>query len=552
MPDNLRTELDKKQAGLKNERSNWEGDWTQIQSHFMPFRGRFFMSETNKSQKSRINAQINNAGIMAVRTMRSGLMAGVASPARPWFRLATPDPEMMKYREVKEYLEIVEKLMRDIFSGSNLYQALPNVFGELGTFGTACAVIMPDFNDVIRIFQPTLGQYCLATDENNITDTMSREIMLTSKQAVQRFGYENLSTTVQGAFNQGNYQTQFLFVHMIEPNPVVKSDSFMGKDKAWRSVYFEQGRDDMAEVTRMSGFDSFNVMAPRWETTGEDVYGYGCGFYALGDDKQLQLQEKRKAQAVDKMLSPPLKAPASMKNKAIVGIPAGVTYYDSTAPGQDGLSPLYEVRPDISHLSQDMERVEKRISRAFYEDLFLMLAQSDRRQITAREVDERVEEKLLMLGPAMEAMHSELLSPLIANTYKEMVKNNLLPPAPEVLQGKALKVEFISTMAQAQKMVGIGSIERYIGFVGQVGQLFPEARHKLDAIQAVDTVGNMLGVPQNLIRSDDDVKERQDADAAAASSQNAVSASMAGASVAETLSKATTSRGNLLETLAGV
>ena len=554
MAENPRQQYEKKLQALKAERIHWESDWKVIQENFTPFRGRFFMTEANRSQKTRINSSINNRGIMAVRTLRSGLMAGVTSPARPWFRLATPDPDLMKFRTVKNHLEIIEKLMRDIFAQSNLYQALPIVYGELGTFGTACLMTMPNYQDVVRFFPITIGQYSLATNEDQIVDTMYREFRLTAKQAMERFK-GRVSQEVKNAYAEGNYNTMFDFCHAIEPNPMGKAKAVSGADMAYRSVYFQKGERaaQFTELSRESGFGAFNVMAPRWETTGEDVYGYGCGYFGLGDNKQLQLQEKRKGQAIDKMVTPPLKAPSSLKNTPIVGIPGGVTYYDSVGgAGQDGISPLYEVRPAIQELALDMERVEERISRAFYEDLFLMLAQSDRRQITAREIDERVEEKLLMLGPAMESMHSELLNPLIANTYAEMVKADLLPEPPDELNGQPLKVEFISTMAQAQKMVGIGSIERFIGFVGNVAQFFPEARHKVDAINAVDAVGDMLGIPQKIIRPDEDVKEIVQGEAQAAQAQQAMQTGMAGAQAAETLSKAETSRGNLLQTLAGV
>jgi hypothetical protein len=253
------------------------------------------------------------------------------------------------------------------------------------------------------------------------------------------------------------------------------------------------------------------------------------------------------------MVRPPLKAPSTMKNTPIVGVPAGVTYYDSTSPtGGDGISPLYEVRPAIQELSLDMDRVEERVSRAFFEDLFLMMAQSDRRQITAREIDERVEEKLLALGPAMESMQSELLNPLISNTYAEMVKAGILPDPPDEIAGKPLKVEYISTMAQAQKMVGIGSIERWIGFVGNVAAIYPDARHKVDAVKAVDAVGEMLGVPQRVIRPDEDVKEIMKQEAAQAQAQQAMQTGMAGVQAAEMLSNAQTSKGNLLQTISGV
>lgn len=553
MAESKRQQYDKKLSALKNERSNWEGDWKIIQENFMPFRGRFFASEANKPQKTRINASINNRGIMAVRTMRSGLMAGVTSPARPWFRLATSDPDMMKYRPVKEYMETVERMMRDIFAQSNLYQVLPNIYGELGTFGTAAMIAMPNYKDVVRFFPITIGQYCLATNEDQNVDTLYREFRMTSKQAVERFA-GRVSQTVMNAYQSGNYTTMFDFCHAIEPNANAKSKAIYGSDMPFSSVYFERGGNtDFADVSRESGFGAFNVMAPRWETTGEDVYGYGCGYYGLGDNKQLQIQEKRKGQAIDTMVRPPLKAPSSMKNIPIVGVPAGVTYYDSTSPsGGDGISPLYEIRPAIQELSMDMDRVEERISRAFYEDLFLMLAQSDRREITAREIDERVEEKLLMLGPAMESMHNELLNPLIENTYAEMVKANILPDAPDEIAGKALKVEYISTMAQAQKMVGIGSIERWIGFVGNVAQIYPDARHKVDAVMAVDSVGEMLGVPQKLIRPDEDVKQIMGREAEQAQAQQAMQTGMAGVQAAEMLSNAQTSKGNLLQTIAGV
>lgn len=555
MDKNPRQMYDKKHSALKAERIHWEGDWKIIQENFMPFRGRFFMSEANRSQKTRINSSINNRGIMAVRTMRSGLMAGVTSPARPWFRLATPDPDLMKYRAVKEYLEIVEKLMRDIFSQSNLYQVLPITYGELGTFGTGCMMVMPNFNDVVRFFPITIGQYALATNEDGNVDTMYREFKLTSKQAMERFKGKGLSQTIKNAYDAGNYTTMYEFCHAIEPNPNAKANAIAGYDMPYRSVYFERGSSaaNLTELSRESGFGSFNVMAPRWETTGEDVYGYGCGYFALGDNKQLQVQEKRKGQAIDKMVTPPLKAPGTMKTSPIVGIPGGVTYYDPIGgSGQDGISPLYEVRPAIQELGIDMQRVEERISRAFYEDLFLMLSQSDRRQITATEIDERIEEKLLMLGPAMESMHNELLNPLIANTYAQMVKADILPPPPDEIAGKPLKVEYISTMAQAQKMVGIGAIERFIGFVGNVSAFYPEARHKLDAINAVDSVGEMLGVPQKIIRPDEDVDGILKQEAQAQQAQQAMQTGMAGAQAAEMLSKAQTSKGNLLETLTGV
>jgi hypothetical protein len=115
------------------------------------------------------------------------------------------------------------------------------------------------------------------------------------------------------------------------------------------------------------------------------------------------------------------------------------------------------VRLDLSHLAADIAEVQGRIKEAFYANLFLMMAESDRREITAREIDERREEKMLMLGPVLERLHDELLQPLVARVFRIMARNGLIPPPPpslaKSLDGNGLRVEFISILTQARKSV---------------------------------------------------------------------------------------------------
>ena len=125
----------------------------------------------------------------------------------------------------------------------------------------------------------------------------------------------------------------------------------------------------------------------------------------------------------------------------------------------EGFRAAIDVRLDLSHLAADIAEVQGRIKEAFYANLFLMLAESDRREITAREIDERREEKMLMLGPVLERLHDELLSPLVARVFNIMARNGQLPEPPRGLDGRGLQVEFISILAQAQKSVATAGIE---------------------------------------------------------------------------------------------
>jgi hypothetical protein len=265
--------------------------------------------------------------------------------------------------------------------------------------------------------------------------------------------------------------------------------------------------DEQAKMLRESGYDYFPVLAPRWEVSGEDVYGTSCpGMETLGDIRQLQLGEKRGAQAIEKMVNPPMVAPTALKTVRTSLLPGDITYSDERE-GQKGFRPAHEVNPRIQELEMKQDQVRNRIRRAFFEDLFLMLASSDRRQITAREVEERHEEKLLALGPVLEQLNQDLLDPLIDITFDIMLKQGLLPPAPQELEGVPLKVEYVSIMAQAQKLVGVSGLERFAGFVGnlvsQTGN--PALLDKVDTDQLIDVYADQISVPSEVVRSDEDV-----------------------------------------------
>ena len=147
----------------------------------------------------------------------------------------------------------------------------------------------------------------------------------------------------------------------------------------------------------------------------------------------------------------------------------------------------------------DIQDVRQRINSSFYADLFLMLANATDTRMTATEVAERQDEKLLMLGPVLERLHNELLDPLIDITFNRMVENDLIPPAPPELQGMELNVEFVSMLAQAQRAIGTNSVDRYVNSMGLVAQMKPDVLDKFDSDSWADNYADMLGVDPSLI-----------------------------------------------------
>ena len=532
-------QLEQLRIQLENERSSFIPHWRDLSDHILPTRGRFFVGGSNKGARQNLKI-IDSTATLAVRTLRSGFMTGVSSPARPWFKLASPDQDVNDVDAVKEWLTIVETIMRSAFLRSNLYKVLPIVYGDMGTFGVGAIFMEEDPDVVSRFYTFPIGSYMLGSDEKGRIRVFLREFEMSVRQIVEKFGrakgqvginWENISHAVKSLYEQNNLETLIYVCHVVKPNEKHDPNKLESKFKKYSSDYYEKGIsssnssshnnsvDDNKFLSR-KGYDYFPVMAPRWETTGEDVYATNCpGMTALGDVKQLQLGEKRSAEAIDKMVRPPMVGSSKLRNSSASILPGDITYLDDSSG--NGFRPAHEVRFDINALEQKQQQIRQRVSRAFYEDLFLMLANTDRRQITAREIDERHEEKLLALGSVLENVNDDLFDPLIDNQFAIMVKQGLIPEAPEELQGKELKVEYISIMAQAQKMTGIGGIERLAGYVGQIAQIKPNVVDKFDFDNSVDNIADLLGTPVNLIRSEEDVEaiREQQAQAAQAAQQ---------------------------------
>jgi hypothetical protein len=490
-----RSDLLNRWGALKRERESWRLHWAEITQYLLPRNGRYFVQDRNRGWR-RHNNIFDSTGTKALNTLAAGMMAGMTSPARPWFRLATADPDMMKAGPAKVWLDDVTKIILDIFQKGNTYRALHAIYKELGAFGTGATVVLDDYQDVMRHYTLTAGEYCIAQDWRGNVCTLYREFEKTVSEMVKEFGRENCSVTVRSLYDRGQLDSWVPIIHAIEPrhdrDPKLKDS----KNMPFSSTYFEVAADK-GQFLRESGFEYFPVLAPRWDVAGGDVYGNSPGMEALGDIKQLQQQQLRKGQGIDFMTKPPLQLPTSMKNREIDALPGGISYLDNT--GTPATRNLFQVQLDLSHLLADIQDVRVRINSTFFADLFLMLANQTDSRMTATEVAERHEEKLLMLGPVLERLNDELLSPLVDMTFKRALSAGILPPPPPELHGENLNVEFVSMLAQAQRAIGTNSIDRYVMSLGQVAQFKPEVLDKFDPDQYAEVYADMLGVDPTLI-----------------------------------------------------
>lgn len=544
MSDTRRNEYDQRFSALDTDYSEWESHYKELSKYILPRTGRF--SEFEHNEGKRFDQYIiDSTATRANRTLAAGMMAGMTSPARPWFRLATADNELMERQEVKEWTHSVLQLMRRIFAASNTYRSLHTMYTNLGVYGTAATIMQSDFEDVIRHYNQPTGRYRLAQSARGKVDTIYRELPMTISQLVQEFGKDNVSISAKSMYDTGNLDAVVYVRHVIEPRYDRDRTKRDKMNMPWASIYYEKGADD-GRFLREGGYTSFPGLTPRWSLEEGDTYGASPGMEALGDVQQLQFSHETKDTAFDYQARPPVQLPASMKGQGHDLLPGGESYYDDLGGQASGIRSAFEVNLNAQGMILNIQDIRDRINSTFYADLFTMMATSDRRQMTATEVAERHEEKLLVLGPVLERLHNELLDPLIDRTFDMMVTSGILPPPPDELQGQDIKVEYVSMLAQAQRAVGVTSVDRLLGTVGSISQFKPEALDKLDTDQIIDDYADMLGTSPEFIVGNEEVAFIRAQRAEQIAQQQQMEAIPQAAQAAKTLSETDTEGDNAL------
>lgn len=491
---------------LKTIRQPWEGAWRGLAEFVEPTRLRLDLKNEGAMARRSI---VDSSGTFALRTLQSGMHSGITSPARPWFRLTTFDPEMKDFAPVKQYLALVETRMREVFQSSNLYNAFHSGYGDLGLFGQSVSLLVETDNSSIRMQQLMHGTFWIARDDEGRATTLYRRFRWSVQRIVSRFGIKNVSDRVRMLYDAGNYDERFDIYHAVEPRMKRDPSQIDKANKPFLSNYWEDGTSS-GKLLEESGFDENPIIAPAWELAPDDHYAMSPGQVGLGDIKMLQMMQTRKLEAIDKKVRPPMQGPSAMRNNPASLLPGAITYVDD--PTGKGFRPVMEANLSLAELAADIRETTQRIDRVFFADLFLMLANMDGIQPrNTFEIAERKEEKLLALGPVLENIYNGQLEPVIDRTYSILNRLRQLPPPPPDLNGQELKIEYISILAQAQKAVATGAIERGFAFAGQLAAVKPDVLDKIDADEAIDLYFDYLGVPPSAVVPDDEVAKIREA-----------------------------------------
>lgn len=503
-----------------------------------PARGRHLGMGDNADRLKQIQL-IDSTPRKAHRIVKAGLMGGLSSPSKPWFKLKARGFERPS-GQVQAWLSESQRIIYEILQASNAYSALFQCYGDLSLFGVYAGVVRSSYENVIHVQSMPIGSFLLGADDEGDVDTLHWTIKMTVRNIVERFGMENCSPRVQNMYKANQMNDRVDVRAAIEPRLVKDPMKAYRSDNMDTGVfYWEEGSRD--KLLHEGGLTYAGILAPRWETVSDDPWPISSpGRDALGDIRQLQAQQRDRDTAVQMSYKPPLAGPA--EGMGFSYIPGAYNVLSMAEMAKGMPQPMLSVTPQIQHLDMGIQNTQGRVFEAFYADLFRMASEygiEGVKNVTATAIASLQEEKLIVLGPVLESLDRGLLSPLIKAAFHYAQEAEIIPPAPDDLVGAEVDVEFVSLLAQAQRAIGVASMERTIGFAGTLAQMgMPGVMQTFDGDGLVREFADQVGFPMDRFRPEEDVAAEREQQAQQAQAQMMAEQAPALAGAANLISEA--------------
>jgi Bacteriophage head to tail connecting protein len=554
--------LEARLTSLRTGRWSWWVYWVQLWAFFQPRRGIWLVVANRMNKGSPVNDQIiNSVGLQAVRTCASGMWTGLTSPSRPWFKWDIALPWMTLDAEGKEWLEDTTNRVGTVLHQSNFYDTMAQTFKDEVVIGTSPVMVYEDAEDVIRLYSYVAGEYYLGVGGRYSTDTLLPEFVMTTLQLVDRFQLKNCPREVQLAWQNGGAELdrEWVVCYCIEPNYAI-SDRKGGEVKilpgvfTWREIYWLRG-NKTAKPLSVTGFHEQPFAVFKWGSVSNDAYGFAPTMDCLGDNKQIQSEEYRKAEFIEKGVRPPMGASVDLKNEPSSILPAKITYFNTDGGPRKGFFPLFEVAAQWAGvLTQDIEAVAKRIQSCLYVDLFMAISRMEGVQPRNElELTKRDLERLQELGPVI-SLNEGQLSIVLNRVYAIMQRRRILKPLPKSLVGVPLKIKYTSIMRLAQIAAEAVAMKDVFATAGALSSAAKAAGvadpiRVLDLDKALKHYAELNNYPSSCVFTDDQVKQHDMIRAQEQQKAQVPGQAMAAVSAAKTLSDTQVPGGNALNSL---
>jgi hypothetical protein len=481
----------KRYERLKTNRTNWDQVWQEVLKYVVPRKAWVTRKRETAGERTDSNLYDTTAR-RANQILAAGFQGNMTNPATKWFNLRLQDPDLNRLNEIKIWLADSENKVLDVLNSSNFNEQIHETYVDIGSIGTSCLLEEEDVKDIVRFTAVFIEEVVIDEDASGRVDTVYRKFKMSAKAAFDLWG-ERAGPKTMELMKDDKWDEKVTFIHCVQPRDKRNPFSERSVDMPYESVHVEL---DSRTLVAEGGFLEFPYMVARFNKVAGDMYGYSPGVILLPDIKMVNAMAKTLIKAAQKIVDPPLTMPHDGFLLPLKTTPGGINYKLSGSE-KDRIEPL-ETKGNIPVGRDMLNDYRTAIHNGYFTDLFLLLA--DRKNMTATEVQERIAEKMVMLGPVIGRLQSEMLDPIITRTFGILLRRGILLPPPEVLQGREMVIEYVSPLALAQRREAVTSVSSLLQMTGGIAQFIPEVIDKIDGDKVIDEAAEIFGVSPEIIR----------------------------------------------------
>ena len=482
---------------LKDNRAKFEADWTDAQT----YADNAILDWNNVGEVPTRPKRFTSKPLEYNRTLVAGIQGYAISPSLVWFKLGMENSKLLNEYGVKDWLEQCEGELLSMFNRSNFYREINPAVKDSTCIGHGVIFIDEDIEHArLRFIHFPANQIYLDVNSYGEVDTCFRWYADTLRNIVEFFGLENVSETMQEDYKQdSHWNDKHEILMCVSPRKEYNSKYKDSKNMPWACVYMDLKE---THILLESGYNEFPFAVFEWERISGFAYSNSPTIDALADIKALNIIKRSSLMIAQQSAEPSMIATEDVRDIDLS--PRGVTYL----PTKDSILQAAKIGENYPITLQELANYEQAVKDWYYVDYFLAL-QERTGQMTATEVMELQGEKAATLSTFIVSLN-EFLSNVITRSFNLLMRAGMLPEIPYGLmkQNAVIKIDFTGPLAQNQKKYHqMGGTLQALNAVGPIMQMFPQAGDYIDGDALMKSTAEGMGLPQNIIREDDDVQK---------------------------------------------
>jgi len=483
---------------INSDNANWKNYQEEVNSYVVP-RKAWVNTPKTKGEKLKFNFLFDSTAIRSLKIMAAGFHSNLTNPSTKWFNLRTRDLALMKNSAVQVWFKEVEDILFATLSSSNFDTTMQEFYISVGSCGTSAIYIQRDPQEKVRFSEIPVGQLAFSEDANGRVNRMYRSFPLTAQQAFDRWGNKAGKAVMDRLEDKPNEMLDFL--HYVGPRYQRNPNKIDNLNMEYESIWIEKSEKHIIDE---SGYKEFPYSVGRFYKDSSDPMGYAPSMDVLADIKLVNIQVKTMLRAAMKQADPALIVPDKGYILPLNSNPNAVNYRRE-GTSSDGITQM-PAGGNIPITMEVIQMVQKGIEQAFFVPLFQSLSNVTK-QMTIPEVQRRIAENMVLLGPTVGRFTQDVLDTLLMRVFSILFEDGELPPPPEAIQDQDLDIVYISPLAKAQRETEVYSIQSFLGDVAAIAQYKPSALDLIKEDTIVRELSKIRGINPELLNSDDDVAQ---------------------------------------------